>query len=515
MKKYTKISTISIVSVLCAVMVSPVLGASTVRALGGAGTYNSAASASASKNSVNAARAGTMRVGTTKRVSKPVASTTTSGTRVSGSTTATSGATPGNRLSIGKYLGGSKVTGVSGGVSDEDFAGVRDEFASQLDELQAQHDADFAELQGRVDEMSDAKQDKLSAGKFIVAEDLENNIVTVDSEELMGEVKTDLQEIEDAIGTKAAQADLVSAKTALESADAQLTSRLDKLESDNSTLSGTLANYATIKYVDDKDAAQGALIDANTAFIGNVNSLTTTAQTSTVAAINEVNAKVDANTAGITKNASDIATMDADYKAADTKIRSDFAAADEAIEAAYKAADETTLSSAKTYTDDEIAKISGTVGGTANELGALIQRVDTAEDEIDTLQAEMDAVEAKAAANETNIATNTANIATNTTNIATNTANIATNTTDIATNTQGVADNKSAIEALQGKTNDLKALAYKDTVANADVADGAAIDPNKLALPTDGQERVLYVGTDGRAEWAPVVSTYTAPAQPN
>lgn len=522
MKKYTKISTISIVSVLCAVMVSPVLGASTVRALGGAGTYNSAASASASKNSVNAARAGTMRVGTTKRVSKPVASTTTSGTRVSGSTTATSGATPGNRLSIGKYLGGSKVTGVSGGVSDEDFAGVRDEFANQLDELQAQHDADFAELQGRVDEMSDAKQDKLSAGDFIVAEDLENNIVTVDSEKLMGEVETNLQEIKDAIGTKAAQTDLDSAKTALESTDAQLTSRLNKLESDNSALPGTLANYATIKYVDDKDTAQGALIDANTGFIGNVNSLTTTAKTSTVAAINEVNAKVDANTAGITKNASDIATMDADYKAADTKIRSDFAAADEAIESAYKQADTDTLAAAKTYTDDEIAKISGTVGGTADDLGALTQRVATAEGEIDTLQAEMGAVEAKAAANETAIAgnksaidANAANITTNTTNIATNTTNIATNTADIATNTQGVADNKAAIEALQGTTDNLGALAFKDTVANADVADGAAIDPNKLALPTDGQERVLYVGTDGRAEWAPVVSTYTAPAQPN
>jgi|GEM_PF-6870472 len=512
MKKYTKISTISIVSVLCAVMVSPVLGASTVRALGGAGTYNSAASASASKNSVNAARAGTMRVGTTKRVSKPVASTTTtSGTRVSGSTTATSGATPGNRLSIGKYLGGSKVTGVSGGVSDEDFAGVRDEFASQLDELQAQHDADFAELQGRVDEMSDAKQDKLTAGDFIVAEDLENNIVTVDSEKLMGEVETDLQEIKDAIGTKAAQTDLVSAKTALESADAQLTSRLDKLESDNSTLSGSLADYAKIQYVDTQNAAQDTNIttnknniDANTEFIGNLNSLTTTAKTSTVAAINEVNAKVDANAAGITKNASDIATMDAEYKAADTQIRSDFAAADE-----------TTLSSAKGYTDQEIAKISGSLDGATGDLGALTQRVATAEGEIDTLQAEMDAVEAKAAANETNIATNAAAIATKAAQTDLDAANaaIAQNAANIATK----ADAAATTEALATKANssDLKALAYKDTVANADIEDGAAIDPNKLALPTDGQERVLYVGTDGKAEWAPVVSTYTAPAQPN
>lgn len=475
MKKYTKISTISIVSVLCAVMVSPVLGASTVRALGGAGTYNSAASASASKNSVNAARAGTMRVGTTKRVSKPVASTTTSGTRVSGSATATSGATPGSRLSIGKYLGGSKVTGVSGGVSDEDFAGVRDEFASQLDELQAQHDADFAELQGRVDEMSDAKQDKLSAGDFIVAEDLENNIVTVDSEALIGEVKTNLTEIEAQIATKAAQTDLDSAKTALESTDAQLTSRLEKLESDSSALSGSLADYAKIQYVDTQNAAQDTNITTNKNNIDANTALITTNKSA-----------IDSNAANITTNAGNIATN---------------TAAISAMETAYKQADTDTLAAANKYTDEEIAKISGTVGGTANDLGALTQRVATAEGEIDTLQTEMDAVGAKAAANETNIATNTANIATNTTNIA--------------TNTQGVADNKAAIAALKGTTDTLGALAFKDTVANADVADGAAIDPNKLALPTDGQEHVLYVGTDGKAEWAPVVSTYTAPAQPN
>lgn len=457
MKKYTKISTISIVSVLCAVMVSPVLGASTVRALGGAGTYNSAASASASKAGSNAARAGTMRVSAAKkRVSAPTASATTSGTRVSGSaatTVAPSAGAAGNRLSIGKYLGGTKVTGVSGGVSDEDFAGVRDEFATQLDSLQAQHEADFAELQGRVDEMADAKQDKLTAGDFIVEEELANNVIAVDSEALLGDVETNLTEIQ---------------------------TKLDKLESDSSTLSGTLDNYATIKYVDDKDAAQGALIDANTELIGSVNTLTTTAKTSTVAAINEVNAKVDTNAAGITKNASDISAMDAAYKAADTQIRSDFAAADEVA-----------LSSAKKYTDDEIAKLSSGLDGATGDVTALAARVTTAEGEIDTLQAEMDAVEAKAAANETAIATNTQNI---------------------ATNTQGVADNKSAIEALQGKTNDLKALAYKDTVANADVADDAAIDPNKLALPATG-EHVLYVN-NGAAEWASVVSTYNAPATP-
>lgn len=476
MKKYTKISTISIVSVLCAVMVSPVLGASTVRALGGAGTYNSAASASASKAGSSAVRAGTMRVSAAKkRVSAPTAPATTSGTRVSGSaatTAAPSAGAAGNRLSIGKYLGGTKVTGVSGGVSDEDFAGVRDEFATQLDELQAQHDADFAELQGRVDEMADAKQDKLTAGDFIVAEDLENNIVAVDSEALIGEVKTNLTEIEAQIATKAAQTDLDSAKTTLEATDEQLKGRLDALEKNSATLTGSLADYAKIVDVNAKNAEQDASITKN------ANDIKANA------------ASIDANTQLITTNKTNIETNAASIVTNATNITANTNAIS-AMDAAYKQADADNLAAANKYTDDEIAKLSSGLDGAAGDVTALAARVTTAEGEIDTLQTEMDAVEAKAAANETAIATNTQNI---------------------ATNTQGVADNKSAIEALQGKTNDLKALAYKDTVANADVADDAAIDPNKLALPATG-EHVLYVN-NGAAEWASVVSTYNAPTAP-
>ena len=260
-------------------------------------------------------------------------------------------------------------------------------------------------------------------------------------EALIGEVKTNLTEIEAQIATKAAQTDLDSARTALESTDNQLKSRLDKLESDSSALSGSLADYAKIQYVDTQNAAQDTNIttnknniDANTALI-----------TANKSAIDSNAANITTNAGNIATNTAAISAMDTAYKAADTQIRSDFAAADEA-----------TLSSAKTYTDDEIAKLSSGLDGATGDLGALTQRVTAAEGEIDTLQAEMDAVEAKAAANETNIATNTANIATNTTNIA--------------TNTQGVADNKAAIEALKGTTDTLGALAFKDTVENADVA---------------------------------------------
>lgn len=101
MKTKNNISILSMVSVLCAAVVVPSYAASSVRALGGAGTYNSASSAASAKASgaENTARAGSLRVGGT-----------TGGTR-SSSTRGSSAP----RLSIGKYLGGSSV--VSGGSS--------------------------------------------------------------------------------------------------------------------------------------------------------------------------------------------------------------------------------------------------------------------------------------------------------------------------------------------------------------------------------------------------------------
>ena len=100
MKNELKISTLSIVCVLCTAMAMPSFGAPAVRSLGGAGTYSSASSA-ASTGSKSASTAkstvggGSMRVGDAKP-------TTSMSTRAAASP----------RLSIGKYLGG--VTTVGG-----------------------------------------------------------------------------------------------------------------------------------------------------------------------------------------------------------------------------------------------------------------------------------------------------------------------------------------------------------------------------------------------------------------
>ena len=105
MKNELKISTLSIVCVLCTAMAMPSFGAPAVRSLGGAGTYSSASSAaSTGSKSASAAkstvRGGSMRVGDT---------TTTS------STSTRAAASP--RLSIGKYLASSSATSgkLSGG----------------------------------------------------------------------------------------------------------------------------------------------------------------------------------------------------------------------------------------------------------------------------------------------------------------------------------------------------------------------------------------------------------------
>ena len=104
MKNELKISTLSIVCVLCAAFAAPAFAASTVRSLGGAGTYSSASSAAAAKTSgkvggsgVSSVRGGSVRVA-------PAAKTSAAGV-----TSSRSAATP--RLSIGKYLGASSVIG--------------------------------------------------------------------------------------------------------------------------------------------------------------------------------------------------------------------------------------------------------------------------------------------------------------------------------------------------------------------------------------------------------------------
>lgn len=148
MKKDYKISRLAIVCVMCA-SVSGAYGASSVRSLGGTGTYASASSAASATQSgtasasngsgtLAAARGGSVRLSPSTSGGKSATSTKLS----AGSTGARAASTP--RLSVGKYLGATTVlsggsstrpggtTGGSGGGMD---AGTAAELQKSVDEL--------------------------------------------------------------------------------------------------------------------------------------------------------------------------------------------------------------------------------------------------------------------------------------------------------------------------------------------------------------------------------------------
>ena len=134
----------SLVSIMCVVAASVANAAPTVRTIGGAGTYDSAASAA---NATAAARAGSLRstggyIRPTASVSTGAATTTgttTTGTTVGGSVS-TGGATVGRvasspRLSIGKYIGAPKSISTSGGTGS-DLTGRVEQLESDVATLQ-------------------------------------------------------------------------------------------------------------------------------------------------------------------------------------------------------------------------------------------------------------------------------------------------------------------------------------------------------------------------------------------
>ncbi|MBQ2845114.1 MAG: hypothetical protein IJE79_03810 [Alphaproteobacteria bacterium] len=130
MKIGNNTSILSIVTVLCVMVSAPLCAASSVRALGGTGTYNGASSAASAKASgvENTARAGSLRVGGA-----------TGGTR----TSSTRGASA-PRLSIGKYLGGASVLnggsslrpGQSGGTGGGAVSGDNGKLQERVDALE-------------------------------------------------------------------------------------------------------------------------------------------------------------------------------------------------------------------------------------------------------------------------------------------------------------------------------------------------------------------------------------------
>lgn len=276
MKKELKISTLTIVCVLCAGMVSGAHAASSVRNLGGSGTYSSAASASSANSGARAAtsvRGGSVRVTPTSNQSGSSASIS------AGSTTSGRVATS-PRLSIGHYLGGgTSVSGgsslrpqnpgsgssVSGGGSSggEIDTGTLEGLREQIDVLLR----DVEDLQGAVD----TKQDVLTTGNNFVS--IENNEILVDVDELRYELgagcdfiveggnivrdcngdKTTIIAVEDIVGDGYVSLEDMNAAIADAVADvADTYATKDELTTAtaNMVTSGDLANYPTREEVE-------------------------------------------------------------------------------------------------------------------------------------------------------------------------------------------------------------------------------------------------------------------------
>ena len=150
MRKELKISTLSIICVLCTAMVTPSFGASTVRTLGGNGTYVGTSSATTAKKSgATTARAGSVRV-------TPSANKATTAKPEGTATTGRLATSP--RLSIGKYLGGS--TAVSGGSSTRPGGGSTGGTSGGMDAgMASQLRADVDRLLGDVEDLKGADVD--------------------------------------------------------------------------------------------------------------------------------------------------------------------------------------------------------------------------------------------------------------------------------------------------------------------------------------------------------------------
>ena len=185
-----KISTWAIVCVLCAAT-SVANAASSVRSLGGSGTYNSAAAASGNGNgSVSGVRGGSLRV-------TPTSDKSSTGSINSSATTTDGRVVAGPRLSIGKYLGGG--TSVSGGSSikrptgdtSSGGSGVTPGEASALRrDIENLKNADVA-----LGDKIDRKQDTLTPAS--------DGFVSIDDR--TNEITVDIDRVKDAIGTIAGQ----------------------------------------------------------------------------------------------------------------------------------------------------------------------------------------------------------------------------------------------------------------------------------------------------------------------
>ena len=166
MKTKFNILSASLVGIVCASIMTPLYAASSVRSLGGAGTYTGTSSVRAnvasetSGSAISTARAGSLRVNNAAGTRSTNASLRAPSTR---SSTAP-------RLSIGKYLAGSSalaggsskpvVPDQSGSGSDVDLSGIEADIA--------QLQSDLSDLMGEANISVEYKEE---TGELIIKED--------------------------------------------------------------------------------------------------------------------------------------------------------------------------------------------------------------------------------------------------------------------------------------------------------------------------------------------------------
>ena len=203
MKHDLKISRLAIICVLCTA-VTGAYGASSVRALGGAGTYASASDAAAAggssaANSTASVRGGSLRV-------TPNSGASGTATSISTSNTTSGRVATSPRLSIGHYLGGgTAVSGgsslrpsgggssssgggsSSGGDTNPDVSGLRQDVDDLMREVEDLHTAD-SDIHESIDILRDETQGKLIPGAdgYIIIED--DNEIFVDIEALQADL---------------------------------------------------------------------------------------------------------------------------------------------------------------------------------------------------------------------------------------------------------------------------------------------------------------------------------------
>lgn len=543
MKNELKISTLSIVCVLCTAVAMPAFGVSSVRSLGGAGTYTSASSAAAAKSdktssATNSVRGGSMRVNNSASASR-------NATRSSSTRTAT---TP--RLSIGKYLAGSSA--ISGGSSNRvEIDKIQGEMADANDQLQSRivnlekalglfsEEGLSGKLIVDVEQLQDDLNDMTGVGAgYVVTADYTDDVLTIKqgdktvlsenfaTSDGLAAIQEKLDELTTALADKASQSEV----DALESALARLEATVENLDSVSAT------DYATqVQTLKDADTALQSAIDelekidhslyAEKTYVDDLIDGLDAVDTELKAADTEINKKIAALETGSSESGADLTDVKAQLKTATdslSALTTRVAGAEAAIKANADAivaiesnkADKTALNDLGAALRSEIAAAHERGDyATAGELTALMNRVAA-------LETTGGATTTDVAALQTSINNIVATYATKDALAASEEALLAKIIAIDLTPYAKLADLNA-----YAKTADLGDLAYEDsidskfitsidgnkiianTITDAQIADGSItavkLNPNEIE---SGAMAMLQVNPDtGAAEWVSVV----------